>query len=90
MTNRQIAAQMVANGLRELRVKIKETPCSVVARIGGKQRTTQGATDKVRDFAVMFLDPWLARVNKLANPTPRADKSASTDQSTPEASGSGE
>ena len=72
MTNRQIAAKMVANGLIDLKYKLKVTSCSDVAKAGDKHHTSQAAADKVRLMAEKFIDPWIARMVKSY--TPRAEK----------------
>lgn len=68
MTNRQTAAKLVAEGLKELKKAIKELPCSAVARSAGKHHTSQAAANKAREFAYKFIDPWLARLEKLVAP----------------------
>lgn len=72
MTNRQIAAKMVAIGLKDLQEQLKIATIKSIAETGGKKHTTTGAADKVRGVAIKFIDPWIVRMEKLM--TPKAEK----------------
>lgn len=66
MTNRQIAAKLVAMGLADIKQQIKNYLINDIASVGGKQRISQATADKVRMAAVRFIDPWVKRMEKVA------------------------
>jgi hypothetical protein len=74
MTNRQTAAKLIADGLKELKMTIKGLPCSAIAKAADKHHTSQAAADKARDFAYKFIDPWIVRMENTQKPKPKKAK----------------
>lgn len=67
-TNRQIAAELVVRGLKDIEQQIQKLPPADIAAAGDKQRISYGVADKVRNIAARFITPWVDRMERLTRP----------------------
>jgi len=84
MTNRQIAAKLVAKGLADLKKQISEIHIKEIASAGGKHHTSHTAADKVRIIASKLIDPWVERMEKLNKPRAKKAKDGSGEDQAPQ------
>lgn len=83
MTNRQIAAKLVRNALIQGGVEINGLTLQAIAAAGGKHHTSKAAADKVKALANKFLDPWIARMEKVSTPKQPKEKTEEAASSAP-------